>query len=184
MKLLVGLGNIGEKYTNTRHNIGFVVIDELAIRLSASAFHDELKFKSSVAEADFNGEKLILLKPTTMMNDSGKAVGAIASFYKIAPDNIWIIHDDVDLPLGTVRIRTGGSSSHNGVGSVINSIGTNFVRVRLGIGSNKDINQPSEKYVLDVFSADQDYARKVGIERAIDLVLASLKTGIIPTTQS
>lgn len=184
MKLIVGLGNTGAQYEHTRHNIGFVAIDKLAASLGASQFHPEVKYSAEVAEAIYKGEKIYLLKPMTMMNDSGKAVVALASFYKIKPADIWVIFDDVDLPLGTVRLRQGGSSGQHGVQSIIERIGADFVRVRIGIGSNRDVNQPSEQYVLAPFSDDQLYARDVGLKRGLELVLSSLETGIIPKTVS
>lgn len=139
MKLLVGLGNPGEKYRKTRHNMGFIVLDHLLNKfeqLSNSFWDEEKKIKSQTKKVNIKGTSTLLLKPLTFMNDSGIAVAAASSYYKIKPEDIIIIHDDLDLPLGKIRVRFGGGhGGHKGVESVINIINTDkFLRIRLGIG--------------------------------------------------
>jgi len=138
MKLILGLGNPGEQYKDTRHNIGFMVLDKLAREVgttNASWKHEE-KFKSDITKA---GE-LLLAKPQTFMNVSGVAVSSLVSFYKLTPSDVWVVHDDMDLPLGKIKIRMGGSSAgHHGVASIINALGTDkFLRFRLGVGKGKE----------------------------------------------
>ncbi|MBI2031694.1 MAG: aminoacyl-tRNA hydrolase [Candidatus Levybacteria bacterium] len=173
MKIIVGLGNPGEKYEKTRHNLGFNVIDKFLKNfksVSESNWREERKFKSDIAEFEFNlrkgkPEKIILVKPKTYMNGSGLAVTLLSSYFKVNTSDIWIIHDDIDLPLGSMRIRFGGSSGgHKGIQSIIEAIGTEkFWRFRLGIKrdrtkahdkKNKFIKKVNE-FVLDTFSHDE-----------------------------
>ncbi len=137
MKLIVGLGNPGEKYQDTRHNVGFMVVDKLAHELGGVDIRWEpsIKHRASTARA---GE-VMLMKPETFMNASGVAVKSIAEFYNITPEDIWVVQDDLDLPLGKIRIRVGGASAgHHGINSIIQELGSDkFVRIRLGIGRGK-----------------------------------------------
>lgn len=134
MKLIVGLGNPGEKYEDTRHNIGFMVIDHLAREIGPTdiLWKEEGRHKAMVAKVG----DVVLLKPQTFMNNSGIAVASVLQFYKMKPGDMWAIHDDIDLPMGKIRIRTGGGTAgHNGIESIIKHIGAaDFVRFRLGIG--------------------------------------------------
>lgn len=138
MKLIVGLGNPGPKYRNTRHNVGFVVLDRLA-EVLGTAF-DRQKYKGLVAEATCEGKKVRLLKPLTYMNLSGDSVAMAARYSASAPGDLLVLCDDVDLPLGTLRIRAGGSAgTHNGMRSVLERLGTKDVpRLRMGIGQDID----------------------------------------------
>ena len=151
MILIVGLGNPGEKYKNSRHNLGFMVLDELAremLSLAKTKWQENKKFNSQFIGI---GPKTILVKPQTMMNASGFAVAKVANFYHIEPAEIWVIHDDADLPLGRIKIRLGGGSGgHRGIDSMIEQLGTDkFVRFRLGIGeANRGKDRLLEKYVL------------------------------------
>jgi PTH1 family peptidyl-tRNA hydrolase len=138
MKLIVGLGNPGRSYEGTRHNIGFMVADRLARELGT----ETLQWKSDVhgkALTTRAGE-VMLVKPQLFVNNTGIAVKAVADMYKMPPEDIWVIHDDLDLPLGKIRIRTqGGSAGHNGVTSILTHLGSDrFVRFRLGIGRGKE----------------------------------------------
>lgn len=139
MKLIVGLGNPGDSYEQTRHNIGYLVADKLAKELGSGAARWAEDGKRKALTAAVGG--VLLVKPITFMNASGEAVSSLAKYYKIQPADVIIIHDDLDLPLGKIRIRQqGGSAGHNGVQSVIDSLHTdNFVRVRLGIGRAREV---------------------------------------------
>ena len=135
MKLIVGLGNPGAKYQQTRHNLGFMVLDKLGEKLTPvekTFWQESKKFNALLLKT----EKAILMKPQTFMNASGIAVAKVANFYKIKPQDIWIIHDEVDLPLGKTRIRLGGGTAgHRGIESIIKQLGHDqFIRFRLGIG--------------------------------------------------
>jgi PTH1 family peptidyl-tRNA hydrolase len=138
MILIVGLGNPGKKYEKNRHNIGFVLIDTLAYKYQAE-FKLDKKLNAEIAEIrnpELSSEPILLAKPQTFMNNSGEAVQKIAAFYKIHPENIWVLFDELDLPLGTIKIRkSGGSGTHNGMKSVVGHIGKNFPRFRIGIES-------------------------------------------------
>jgi PTH1 family peptidyl-tRNA hydrolase len=144
MKLIVGLGNPGEKYENTRHNLGFMAVDKFMKNfemVERTVWKKSEKLKSWVVDLDWQPkegelERVILAKPQTYMNNSGMAVELIASFYKIAAEDIWVVHDELDLPIGAMRIRFGGAAAgHHGVESVIERLGTDkFWRFRLGIG--------------------------------------------------
>ncbi len=144
MKIIVGLGNPGKKYEKTRHNIGFMVLDQLLKNYESvkeTTWTDEPKFKADITEITWQpqhgeAEKVLLVKPKTFMNNSGMAVHLLTSFYKISSTDLWVVHDDVDLKLGAVRIRRGGGSAgHRGIESILEQIPDgNFWRIRLGIG--------------------------------------------------
>ena len=148
MKLIVGLGNPGEKYENTRHNFGFIILDHFLKDFSSigkSSFEDNTKFKSFIFTLDWQpkkatAEKVILAKPKTFMNNSGMAVSLISNFYKIKPADIWVVYDELDLPLGSMKIRLGGASAgHRGVESIMSALKTDkFYRFRIGIGATKN----------------------------------------------
>lgn len=133
MFLVAGLGNPGKEYASNRHNIGFMAADEIVRRSSFSDWHT--KFNADMAEGKIAGEKVLLIKPTTFMNLSGKAVGKAAGFYKIPPEKVIVFYDELDLPPGKIRVKTGGGNNgHNGLKSIDSMIGPNYVRVRVGIG--------------------------------------------------
>ncbi len=134
IKLIVGLGNPGSKYDETRHNAGFFLLDELA-RSYSTNFAPEKKFQGEVARATISNCDVRLLKPTTYMNLSGESVQAVASFFRIEPEQILVAHDELDIPPGAVKLKQGGGhGGHNGLRDIINHIGRDFWRVRLGIG--------------------------------------------------
>jgi len=164
MKLIVGLGNIGKEYSQTRHNIGFMVADKIADKFSCSFSKEERH--ATAAEFRLMGEKILILKPTTYMNESGQAVGEYARFYNVAPEDIAVIHDDMDLELGHLRIRKNGSSGgHNGIKSIQSHLGTDsFPRFRIGIGHPLHQKEVVIDHVLTKFSGDE----KKFIEPAID----------------
>lgn len=134
MKVIVGLGNPGREYAQTKHNVGFLFVDALASHLGVTEWRE--KFDALVAEARIGTEKVLLVKPQTYMNESGKAVGPLMHFYKLAPEDLIVAHDDMDIPVGTIRIRKKGSSGgHNGIKSILAHFGDeHFARVRIGIG--------------------------------------------------
>ena len=146
MYMIVGLGNPGRLYMKTRHNMGFMTVDVLADRLGVRM--DRLRFKAKIGEGRIGTEKVILVKPQTYMNLSGDAVRPLVEYYKIQPDHLILVYDDVDLPLGRTRIRPSGSSgTHNGMRSVIYQLQfDNFPRVRIGLGPHGDI--PLDKFVI------------------------------------
>ena len=147
MYLIVGLGNPDKQYEKTFHNVGFIVVGDAAEILGAKFKKKECE--ASVAEAYVNGEKVILARPLTYMNNSGRAVKQLMAKYKIPPENLLVIYDDYDLPKGKVRIRASGSAgTHNGMRSVIGETGlTNFARIRIGI-RDEEVNIPIVNYVL------------------------------------
>ena len=134
MKMIAGLGNPGAEYARTKHNVGFMLVDALAERLNAPAWKED--FFSAVTEVRIGGEKVFLVKPLTYMNNSGEAIGPMLSYYKMTADDLTVVHDDMDIPAGTVRIRKKGSSGgHNGIKSIIAHVGgEDFARVRIGVG--------------------------------------------------
>lgn len=148
MYLIVGLGNPGSEYKKTRHNIGFMTVDVLADSLGAKV--DKLKFSSLTAECRISTEKCLIMKPQTYMNNSGEAVGKAASFYKIPPQNVIVISDDVTLAPGKLRIRQKGSAGgHNGLKSIISHLGSDeFVRIKVGIGDRESRDYDLADFVL------------------------------------
>ena len=169
MKLITGLGNIGEKYCFTRHNAGFMVIDKWALENNLT-FKEEKKLKCSMTKFKFNGEDIILAKPTTFMNLSGESVIALMNYYKIEVKDILIIYDDLALDLGRLRFRANGSDGgHNGIKSIIKHTGTsNFTRLKVGIGPQPPI--PSESFVLHNFTKEQTEELKQVLKRAVSAV--------------
>jgi len=154
-KIIVGLGNPGPKYETTRHNIGFLALDHLVHFFKASG--PIKKNEAELYEASFAGEKIFLIKPQTYMNLSGKSVGPLFHFHKCAPEDLIVIHDDVDLKPLSIRIKTGGGTGgHNGLKSLDEHLGNknnNYHRIRLGIGRSDQL--PVEKYVLQMFSDEE-----------------------------
>ncbi len=181
MILIIGLGNPGEKYQNSRHNLGFMVVDELArkiLPLSKTKWEKNQKFNSQFII--FNSQ-FILIKPQTMMNASGFAVAKMANFYHIEPVEIWVVHDDVDLPLGKIKIRQGGAAAgHRGVESIIKQLRTDqFVRLRLGIGHPvRGGDKLVERFVLEKFSDQEKHEVKRMIKKAIQALEVALKKGL------
>lgn len=146
--MIVGLGNPGIKYQNTRHNVGFCAIDHIAKKLGVSA--DKLKFQGLYCRTKIDDDEVILLKPQTFMNESGKSVSQFASFFKISPENIIVIFDDVSLDVGKLRVRRKGSAGgHNGIKSIISCIGSeNFPRVKIGVGKKPHPDYDLASWVL------------------------------------
>ncbi|MEK7545255.1 MAG: aminoacyl-tRNA hydrolase [Patescibacteria group bacterium] len=138
--LIVGLGNIGKEYEATRHNVGFKCVDEIQKSWQGTEWKEEKKWQCFISEVQKNGEKILLAKPTTFMNNSGIAIEALSKYYKMNPDEILVIYDDIDLPFGTTRLRKkGGPGTHNGMKSMVIQLGTeNFPRIRIGIENRQN----------------------------------------------
>ena len=163
MYLIVGLGNPGQDYLKTRHNVGFMVLDNLVKQVDSSDFVTDKKHKGEIAKIRMGDTEAILLKPQTYMNLSGESLASVAKYYKIEPKNTIVISDDVNLESGQVRVRfSGESGGHKGLSSIISHSGLDFWRIRIGIGLNAQV--PIEDYVLQKFSADET---KI-IDEAID----------------
>ena len=173
MKLIVGLGNIGREYENTRHNIGFMVVDELAKRLGVTFGKED---RSAYCAEYRAPEKILIIKPTTYMNLSGIAVGAYANFYHIAPEDIAVIQDDMDLPVGHLRIRRKGSAGgHNGIKSITEHLGTEeYPRFKIGIGHPNRNNKAVINHVLHQFQGED----KAAIEAAVKAMAEALELWI------
>jgi len=158
MKLIIGLGNPGKKYESTWHNVGFIILDNLKGSRPDDYLNckNSTKFQAEICDGEIGEEKIILAKPQTFMNKSGIAVKTLANFYKIDSSDIWIIHDDIDLPLGNLRISQNATAAgHKGVQSIIDELGTqNFVRFRIGIKQDNESKIPTEDYVLQKISAE------------------------------
>ena len=168
MYLIAGLGNTGKKYTHTRHNVGFIVIDKIITQYKFE------KYKESVNSHIFKGkifeEKVLLMKPMTFMNNSGKAVSEIANFYKIPVNKIFIIHDDIDLSVSRVKVKCGGSDAgHNGIKSIDMHIGKGYYRIRIGVGKPDNFLETKD-YVLKKFS-NNDFSK---IEKKSDKLVGNI----------
>ena len=177
MKLVVGLGNPGKQYEATKHNIGFMVIDAIADSVPHTPWKEEQS--AEVCSITVDGEKVLLVKPQTFMNASGESVGPLMRYYKIDPSDVYCIYDDMDLPVGKLRIRPNGSSGgHNGIKSLISHIGTeNFPRFRVGIG--RPLPQWTViDHVLAPFSEESQEKVQKGIKDTVKAVLGTLEVGI------
>jgi PTH1 family peptidyl-tRNA hydrolase len=174
--LVAGLGNPGREYADTRHNVGFMVADELARRHGGSW---RVKFSGDLAEMRLDGLRLGLLKPQTFMNESGRSVGAAVRFFKVDPEALLVVHDEVDLEPGRLQVRLGGGlAGHNGLRSVAQHLGTGeFGRVRIGVGRpERGDPRPVADFVLSPFPAELDVGRVVA--RAADAVETVAEVGL------
>lgn len=188
MKLIVGLGNPGEKYESTKHNVGFLVLDHFLKDLesvSKSNWTEDKKLKSQIYTFDYKPkkgdiEKIILARPQTYMNNSGMAVSLIANYYKISPSNIWVVHDELDLPLGFMKIRFGGGTAgHHGLESIMKSLGTDkFYRFRMGIGQEKSKIRDMKDYVLGGFGRGNKGNVKHMVKRGSKALQTALEKGL------
>lgn len=176
--LLVGLGNPGDNYAKTRHNVGFRAIDALAKRLGVKV--DRAKFRGLYGQAVFEGQKLILLKPQTFMNNSGLSVMDAARFYKLPPERVIVIFDDISLDVGRLRVRADGSAGgHNGIKSIIGGLNSQaFPRVKIGVGAKPHPDYELADWVLSNFSASEETMLAPAIERAAEAALAVLTDGV------
>lgn len=154
--LIVGLGNIGKEYDGTRHNVGFAAVDRFVKDSDFPGWIDKKDLKCHFTSHQLGDTKVIVIKPTTLMNLSGEAVQAVIHFYKINPESVIVVHDELDVPFGQIRTRVGGSSAgHNGIKSVTQHIGEQYGRVRIGIGPKLHEKQDSADFVLAQFSKEQ-----------------------------
>lgn len=182
MKLIIGLGNPGKKYERTWHNLGWLALDALADFCETPKFKKSAKFQAEITEIAINGEKIILAKPQTFMNLSGDSVSIIAKFHKIKPQDIIIIHDDIDLSLGRLRIsQNSASGGHNGIKSIIEKLGTkDFIRIRIGCKSlddNKLKNIETADYVLTNWSQQEKTLVEEQTKKAGEAALAIIEFG-------
>ncbi len=178
--LIVGLGNPGRQYKDTRHNVGFMTLDRLATNLNLT--YARVQFRALVIDTHYEGSRLFLAKPQTYMNESGQAVAALLRFYKVPLENLLVVHDDVDLPLGTLRIRPGGSSAgQKGVESVIERLGTqDFPRLRIGVGRPPG-QMLAAAYVLQDFGRGETELLGLTLDRAVEAALALVREGLDKT---
>ena len=175
--LIVFLGNPGPKYECTRHNAGFMAGDALAKKLGVSI--NRLRFKALTAAAEINGEKVLLMKPQTFMNLSGEAVGQAARFYKIPPERVLVVSDEISLPLGKLRVRPKGSAGgHNGLKSIITSLGSDaFPRIRIGVGAPPHPDYDMADWVLSVFRNQDLEDMLAASDRAAEAVTTYISDG-------
>ena len=175
--LLVGLGNPGPRYHHNRHNVGFMVVDALAD--AANIPIRRVEFRALIGKGEFLDERLILAKPQTFMNNSGQAVGALVRFYKIPVDQLLVVHDDLDLPYGTLRLRPqGGAGGQRGMGSIMAKLNTqDFARLRVGIGRPPGRMDPSD-YVLHDFDPPEEEMLPELLSSAVNAIRMFLQDGI------
>ncbi len=175
--LIVGLGNPGIKYRKTRHNFGFMVVDALAEDLKLPL--KKLKYKAMIGEGRLGDSKIILARPLTYMNNSGDSVWQLAKFFKVPNENIIVAHDDLDLPLGVLRLRPGGGASgQKGVASIIQKLGIqDFARVRLGISRPPGQMDPVD-YVLERFLPNEEKLRDIVIKEAVEAIQVFVREGL------
>jgi PTH1 family peptidyl-tRNA hydrolase len=175
--LIVGLGNPGREYSQSRHNVGFMAIDRLAAKLDIRM--SRVQSNAIVGMGNHHDRKVILAKPQTFMNDSGKAVSGLMHYYKLPINNLMVIHDDIDLPFGMLRIRpAGGSAGQKGVASIIERIGTqDYPRMRVGVGRPPG-RKAAASYVLEDFSDEEQDILRAVFDQAVEAVLVFLEAGI------
>jgi PTH1 family peptidyl-tRNA hydrolase len=180
MKLVAGLGNPGREYAGHRHNVGFAIVDRLTRR-----FHLELtqrRFEAEYGQGEMAGQKVVVLKPQTFMNLSGQAVAPAARFFKVPVEDVVVVHDELDLPLGRLQVKVGGGpGGHNGVRSILECLGNDgFVRVRVGIGKPEVAGEKRAQvvgHVLGEFSKEESEVANAALDRAAEAVVRILEKG-------
>ena len=178
LSLVAGLGNPGSEYERTRHNLGFLTVDVLAERLRAGKLKRSRKHSALVAEARDGDDRLVLAKPQTFMNLSGRSIASLMNFYKVPLGDVIVVHDELDLPFGVVRVKLGGGTAgHNGLRSIVPAIGSDFVRVRVGIGRPAGRKDPVD-FVLESFSKSEASEVPAIVDRAADAVLSVIHEGV------
>ena len=170
MKMIVGLGNPGTKYQYTKHNIGFMVVDKIAREHQAT--FKKNPFEAEVAEFFHNGEKILLVKPQTFMNESGRAVGPLMTYFGIYPEELVVIYDDLDLAVGKIRLRQKGSAGgHNGIKSIISRLSSdNFPRIKIGVGAKPHPDYDLADWVLSQFTKEEGKLLRTAVDGACDAV--------------
>lgn len=187
--LIVGLGNPGKQYEKTRHNVGFACIDQFANNQDFPDWKESKQFKGLVSNANLNGRNIVLLKPQTFMNISGESVQAVEHYYSVQEQNIIVVHDELDINFGQIRSRLGGSSGgHNGVQSIIQHIGENFARIRIGIGP-KSAGQRTEQadsadFVLAKFNKTEQGSIPDITKEVSSMLSEIIFSGLSPETRS
>ncbi len=179
MKIIIGLGNPTNKYENTRHNVGFKVLDGIADTLGVN-FAMESKFKAQIAKGVWDNEQILLVKPQTFMNLSGESVALVMGYFKVDASQIIIVYDDLSIDLGTLRFRANGSDGgHNGIKSIIQSLGgnKNFARLKVGIGPQPPY-MPSEKFVLGEFTSQEILLLNEVVKTTVSAIQCFIKSGI------
>jgi PTH1 family peptidyl-tRNA hydrolase len=182
MWLIAGLGNPGPKYELTRHNVGFLTIDQLAARNNCQSMKNS--FSAETARIEISGEPCVLLKPQTFMNSSGISVQQAMSFHKIDPQNILIIHDELDIPFGEIKLKVGGGhGGHNGLRDISRLIGPNFIRLRMGIG-RPNIKGTESNYVLKNYSQGEIKTLEEQLFKGCEIIETVLSSGITKAQNS
>jgi PTH1 family peptidyl-tRNA hydrolase len=177
MKLIIGLGNPGEQYQNTRHNVGFLAIDSLAKRLDLSDWESDKPYQGETTK----NQGVFLLKPDTFMNLSGQSVKKVVEDKEIELNDVWVIQDEADLPLGSIRVKKGGTDAgHNGIKSIDSAISNDYWRIRIGIG--KDDGRELSDHVLERFTQDEQKQLDDIIDQVTGLLVKFLESGIEPIT--
>jgi peptidyl-tRNA hydrolase, PTH1 family len=175
--LVVGLGNPGSDYDRTRHNVGFAAVDRFVADHDFPGWVDKKDLKCHLTSHQLGETKVYVIKPTTFMNNSGDAVAAVLHFYKIAPSDVVVVHDELDIPFGQIRTRTGGGAAgHNGIKSVTGAIGEQYGRIRVGIGPKLHEKQDSADFVLARFSTEQEPQIK-NLTREVSAILSEYAYG-------
>ena len=175
-KLIIGLGNPGKKYENTPHNLGREVVESLAEKLNFPKFQEKKKIFSAISSKIIQEEQVILAQPLCFMNESGKSANALFKFFKVKEEDIWVVHDDLDIDWGKIKIsKNRGAAGHHGVESVIQSLGTkNFWRFRIGIRPEK-LLLPPEIYVLKKINKSKQKEKQEIIEKSTEIIVSALK---------
>jgi PTH1 family peptidyl-tRNA hydrolase len=181
MKLIVGLGNPGQQYEQTRHNVGFRVVDMLAKSLGWN--WSEQRSRAILASGTLGSDKVVLVKPITFMNNSGEAVGTLAHWYKVLPEDVLVVYDELDLPVGRVRLKSNGSAAgHNGMDNIIRHLHTNQIpRLRIGIGRPTNTRVETISYVLGIPPLDERITLATGEERAAQAIPLIVRQGVAIT---
>lgn len=175
--LIAGLGNPGAGYRDTRHNVGFMTLDRLAERLGVK--FSRYEHKALVVKTEYAGQRILLAKPQTYMNLSGKAIGALVRYYKVPLEGLLVVYDDIDLPFGVLRLRPGGGSAgHRGVKSIIDRLGSQeFPRLRIGVGRPQS-HKGAAEHVLNSFSASDKKILGITLETGVEAILTYLQDGL------
>ncbi len=179
VRAIIGIGNPGSKYAQTRHNIGFQVVETLRVALGSHAWQDD----KGIEYAPYLDRHFILIKPKAYVNESGEAIGQWLKYSPAQPEHLWVIHDDVEIPFGEVRVKQGGTSGgHNGIKSLDEVIGTDYWRIRVGVGRGGATAEDLANYVLAPFTADEEKELPAIIDRVVSYLIQSIDEQNLTTT--